>query len=101
MGYVLLGAVFFLAFANGANDNFKGVATLWGARRAGYGAALAWATTFTFLGSLGAFYISNGLVAIFSGSRLVPAAVARDGHFITAVALAAAVTVFLAARLGA
>ena len=33
MGYVLLGAVFFLAFANGANDNFKGVATLWGARR--------------------------------------------------------------------
>jgi PiT family inorganic phosphate transporter len=55
LGYVLLGAVFFLAFANGANDNFKGVATLWGARRAGYGAALAWATTFTFLGSLGAF----------------------------------------------
>ncbi len=101
MGYLLLGAIFFLAFANGANDNFKGVATLWGARRAGYGATLAWATTFTFLGSLGAFYVSNGLVAIFSGSKLVPSAVARDPHFITAVALGVAVTVFLAGRLGA
>ena len=101
MNYFLLGAVFFLAFANGANDNFKGVATLWGARRAGYRVALAWATLFTFFGSLAAFYVSNGLIAIFNGARLVPATVAGDAPFLTAVAFAAALTVFLAARLGA
>ena len=29
----VLGAALALAFANGANDNFKGVATLYGSRR--------------------------------------------------------------------
>lgn len=101
MGYLLLGAVFFLAFSNGANDNFKGVATLWGARRAGYHIALAWATVFTALGSFAAFSVSNGLVAIFNGSKLVPLTVASDAQFITAVALAAALTVFVAGRIGA
>jgi PiT family inorganic phosphate transporter len=37
---VLLLAVAILAFANGANDNFKGVATLWGSGRASYRRAL-------------------------------------------------------------
>src|SRR5262249_38991040 len=33
-----------LAYANGANDNFKGVATLFGSGTADYRAALLWAT---------------------------------------------------------
>jgi PiT family inorganic phosphate transporter len=52
MQYLLIAAVALLSFANGANDNFKGVATLWGAGRTGYKRALAWATIFTFLGSI-------------------------------------------------
>ncbi len=52
MAFLLLAAVALLSFANGANDNFKEVATLWGAGRTSYRRALAWATGFTFLGSL-------------------------------------------------
>jgi|GEM_PF-2553971 len=44
----------FLAYANGANDNFKGVATLFGSGTAGYRGALLWATATTFAGSLAA-----------------------------------------------
>ena len=41
---VLFAAVLFLAYANGANDNFKAVATLYGSRTLGYRKAVAWAT---------------------------------------------------------
>ncbi len=41
----------FLAYANGANDNFKGVATLYGSGTTSYKRALLWATVTTFLGS--------------------------------------------------
>jgi phosphate/sulfate permease len=34
----------FLAYANGANDNFKGVATLYGSGTTSYKRALLWAT---------------------------------------------------------
>ena len=44
IGLTLLVAALLLAFANGANDNFKGVATLLGSGTAGYRAALSWAT---------------------------------------------------------
>ncbi|HEY0074133.1 MAG TPA: inorganic phosphate transporter [Abditibacteriaceae bacterium] len=55
-----------LAFANGANDNCKGVATL-----VGYGAAkprhaLLWATATTALGALVSFWAASGLVKSFS-----------------------------------
>lgn len=42
MEIVLLPAVLCLAATNGANDNFKGVATLYGSRRAGYWTSLIW-----------------------------------------------------------
>ena len=53
MSPVLLFAVLFLAYSNGANDVFKGVATLYGGGTAGYRTALAWATVTTLGGSLG------------------------------------------------
>ena len=40
-------AVCFLAYSNGANDNFKGVASLYGSHTATYKATLAWATITT------------------------------------------------------
>lgn len=77
-----------LAYANGANDNFKGVATLFGSGTSGYGRALAWATLTTALGSVTALFLARGLLTAFSGSGLVPASVVADPVFPAAVALA-------------
>src|SRR2546425_9651958 len=100
MNFLLIAAVGLLSFANGANDNFKGVATLWGADRTTYKRALAWATVFTFLGSLVAIWAGGGLAAKFSGAKLVGKEIYTQMPFRAAVALAAAGTVLLASRLG-
>ena len=101
MVLVLIGLVgVLLAYANGANDNFKGVATLFGSGTAGYGRSLAWATLTTALGSVTALVLARGLLTAFSGSGLVPAVVVADPVFSAAVALAAGVTVMLATWLG-
>ncbi len=68
--FILLAAVF-LAYSNGANDNFKGVATLFGSGTADYKRALLWATATTFLGSLFALHLSGNLVVSFTGKGLV------------------------------
>ncbi len=95
-----MAAVLFLAYTNGANDNFKGVATLFGSRTADYRGALAWATVTTFAGSLTALWVSQGLVKAFSGKGLVPAALTGQPQFLLAVGLGAALTVFLATLTG-
>ncbi|HET7106678.1 MAG TPA: anion permease [Candidatus Acidoferrum sp.] len=100
MTTLLVLAVVFLSFANGANDNFKGVATLWGSGLTTYPRAIAWATTFTFLGSLAAIGLGSALAAKFSGAKFVDAAVAAQLPFLIAVALGAGCTVLLAASLG-
>lgn len=96
----LLAAVALLSFANGANDNFKGVATLWGAGLASYQRALAWATGFTGLGALVSIWAATGLVAKFNGSNYVATQILAQPEFLIAVALGAGSTVLLAARLG-
>lgn len=93
-------AVLFLAYSNGANDNFKGVATLFGSSTASYRKALAWATLTTLAGSLSALALASGLVDAFQGRDLVPEAVTRDAGFLLSVALGAALTIILATRLG-
>ena len=90
--FILLSAVF-LAYSNGANDNFKGVATLFGSGTADYKRALLWATVTTFLGSLFALYLSGNLVVAFAGKGLVADAVARTPAFMIAVGLGAALAV--------
>lgn len=89
-----------LAFANGANDNFKGVATLFGAGVLRYWPALGVATLATLAGSLVALAGGAALVATFSGKGLVPDAIASDPTFMTAVGAGAAVTVLLASWRG-
>jgi PiT family inorganic phosphate transporter len=96
----LLLAVAFLAYANGANDNFKGVATLFGSRTTDYRKALWWATLTTFAGSCTALALSGGLVKAFSGKGLVPDVLTHDPHFLLAVGLGAALTVMLATVTG-
>lgn len=100
MEALLICAVGFLAFANGANDNFKGVATLWGAGLASYRRAIAFGTSFTFLGSMTATWVGSRLVAKFSGAQLVGNVVVTHIPFLIAVSAGAGATVVLAARLG-
>jgi inorganic phosphate transporter, PiT family len=62
-----------VAFANGANDVSKGVATLVGAGLAGERRAMAWGTAWTLLGVAAAMYASQGLIQMFSGKGLLAA----------------------------
>ena len=96
----LLLAAVFLAFANGANDNFKGVATLYGSNAVSYNSALALATVATLAGSFTSVFRAEGLIKAFSGKGLVPDAVAASQSFLLSVAFGAAFTVMLATRLG-
>ena len=93
-------AVLFLAYSNGANDNFKGVATLFGSGTCTYRQALAWATVTTLAGSLLALVLAHGLVENFKGKGLVPDAVTKQPIFLLAVALGAGLTVLIATFTG-
>ena len=59
-----------LAFANGANDNGKGVAALVSAGEATPGRALGWAAATTAVGSTISFFWDGGLVALFRAGFL-------------------------------
>ncbi len=96
----LVVAALLIAYANGANDNFKGVATLFGSRVAPYRKALSWATVMTFLGSLTALIAAQSLAKVFSGNGLVPDELTSSPEFLTAVGLGAAGAVLLATWLG-
>lgn len=101
MIYGLMAGVFLLAFANGANDNFKGVATLWGTGRYRYWTVLAWGTLATFAGSLLGGVFAGRLVKVFDGSAFLGKATSLDPAFLAAAALGAAATVLAATRIGA
>lgn len=96
MSYVLVAGVLLLAYSNGANDNFKGVATLWGTGRYRYHSVLLWGTLATFAGSLLGGTLAGGLVQIFSGSQFLDQAAGLDAAFFAAVAVGAATAVLLA-----
>ena len=93
-------AALFLAFSNGANDNFKGFATVWGSATLDYRRALIIATVAAVAGSIASVMIANGLVKQFSGKGLVPDDVANLPSFALAVAAGAATTVMIATRVG-
>jgi PiT family inorganic phosphate transporter len=97
---IMLVCVWCLAYANGANDNFKGVATLFGSGTTDYRKALLWATATTFLGSLVAVVFAGALLENFSGKGLVNDELAASAGYGAAVALAAGLTVLIATRLG-
>jgi len=90
----------FLAFTNGANDNFKGVATLYGSETLSYKMALAWATITTLLGAIAATFFAEKLLHSFSGKGLVPAEIISLSSFGISIALSAALTVLLATLFG-
>ncbi len=97
---VLFIAACFLAFSNGANDNFKGVATLFGSGTTNYKKAINWATITTFTGSIAAIFLAETLVKNFSGKGLVPDTLIENPIFAISIALGAGLTVLLATKIG-
>lgn len=90
----------FLAYSNGANDNFKGVATLFGSGTTNFKKAISWATITTLSGSVAAIFLANELVKNFSGKGLVPDELITMPIFAISIACGAAITVFLATKIG-
>lgn len=74
-------ATIFVAYANGANDNFKGVATLFGSQTTNYKTAIWWATLTTFAGSITSIVLAEKLLQNFSGKGLVTEAIANTNQF--------------------
>jgi len=97
---LLIVTTLFLAYSNGANDNFKGVATLYGANVLDYRGAITLATIATAAGSVSSAFLAAALIKMFSGSGVVPPDVAGSPHFLIAVAFGAGCTVALATFLG-
>ena len=93
-------ATCFLAYSNGANDNFKGVASLFGSRTCGYRTAISWATITTFTGSIMSIFLAQTLLKRFSGKGIVPDQLAGSEYFLLAVAVGAGLTVILATFIG-
>lgn len=97
---LLLATALFLAFSNGANDNFKGFATSWGSKALRYRTALILANAATLAGGIASILLADGLIKQFSGRGLVDDALAASAAFSFAVAAGAGVTVMLATRFG-
>jgi PiT family inorganic phosphate transporter len=97
---VLFLVTLFLAYSNGANDNFKGVATLFGSGTTSYKSAIRWATVSTFAGSITSVVLAATLLRNFSGRGIVPDELAASPQFVLAVGLGAGLTVMLATVTG-
>jgi PiT family inorganic phosphate transporter len=93
-------ATCFLSYSNGANDNFKGVASLFGSRTCGYRAAISWATITTFAGSIMSIFLAQTLLKKFSGKGIVPDHFVGSEYFLLAVAIGAGLTVIIATLTG-
>ncbi|MEZ5386264.1 MAG: anion permease [Prosthecobacter sp.] len=93
-------AVFVVAYANGANANFKGVASLFGSGTTSYRAAVNWAAITTAAGCIAATFLAATMLKAFSGKGLVPDALITQPVFLLSVAAGAGVTGVLATRFG-
>jgi PiT family inorganic phosphate transporter len=97
---LLLVTVFFVAYANGANANFKGVASLYGSGTARFVTCVRWAAVTTVAGAVASVYLATGLLATFSGKGLLPDALIADPVFLLSVAVGGMLTSGLATWLG-
>jgi PiT family inorganic phosphate transporter len=97
---LLVLAALFVGFTNGANANFKGVASLYGSGTTSLRVAVWWGTAATFAGSIAALFLAEGLLKAFSGKGLVPDSLAQSPGFVCAVAIGGALTSFFATRFG-
>jgi len=97
--FMITGLVLILAWANGANDISKGVATLVGNGTTNARRAVLWGTFWTVMGGLAALIWGTALLKTFSSAYLSP-----DFHvdlaFVAGTTAGAALWVLLATRLG-
>ena len=89
-----------LAYANGANDNFKATATLYGSGSVSFEGGRRMATAAQLAGSLASVVLAATLLRTFSGQGLVPDAIVANPAFLASVGAGAATTVWIATRLG-
>lgn len=88
-----------VAWANGANDVSKGVATLVGSRLASYRQALTWGTIWTAAGAVAALALTTSIFRTFS-TGLIDGTLSRAPLFPLAVAVGAFAWVLIASRTG-
>ena len=88
-----------VAWANGANDVSKGVATLVGSRLATYAQALRWGTLWTVAGAISALMLTTAMLKTFS-TALVAGSVVSSPAFPLAVAAGTFAWVAMASRTG-
>ncbi len=101
MTFVLLFvATCFLGYSNGANDNFKGVASLFGSRTCNYRTAISWATITTFAGSIMSIFLAQTLLKKFNGKGIVPDQFVDSEYFVLSVDIGAGLTVIVATITG-
>lgn len=97
---LLIAAALAVAYANGANANFKGVASLFGSGTAGYWTSVRWAALTTGAGCLTGLLLPGVMLQAFSGKGLVPDSLVAQPAFLLSVGAGAAVANLLATRLG-
>jgi len=96
---LLFVSVLLLAYANGANDNFKATATIYGAEVLSFRKSLSLATLAQVCGSVASLLLAGKLVTVFGGKGLVPDSTVADPAFLLAVGTGAGLTVLIATRL--
>ena len=96
VAFVLLLA---LAFANGANDVSKAIATLVGSGVTGYRTAILWGTAWTVLGAVLSGVIATAMVKTFSQGLLAPG-VSASPNLVVAVLVGSMLWVLVASRTG-
>ncbi len=91
-----------LAFANGANDNAKGVATLIGSRLMPLNKAIIFAAVMTFLSPIAAIVLAGELASRFGGKGIIDAAMVSNIAIALpiSVGIGASLTVLLATVIG-
>jgi len=97
---LIITAALAMVYANGANANFKGVASLFGSSTTSYWTAVRWAAVTTAVGCLAALFMPGTLLETFSGKGLVPNELVGHSDFLLAVGMGAAIANLLATRLG-
>ncbi len=98
MEFLLFALVFILAYANGANDISKGIATLVGGRVIRASSAIIWGTLTTTIGAMVGVAIAGGLIKTFSSGILSSSVTATS--FPIAVAIGTIGWLFFANKTG-
>ncbi|HYW18743.1 MAG TPA: anion permease [Nodularia sp. (in: cyanobacteria)] len=93
-------ATLFLAYSHGANDNFKGVATLFASRTTSYQTAILWGSLTTFAGAVASVFWAGKLVERFTAQSIFPDTTANVPEIHLAVAITTGLTLLIAALTG-